>query len=366
MDRLGRIAFLLTALGSLFIGTSHAEAPFELTAQPKYASVDVATTLYAFNAVLRSPTGGTDHLYVEFEPHLPESWFAQYCQTSTGICYFSSTSINIPGGNVPDTLRVDFFLPAGDAEMGWVDFHIYRIGDEGSYREVTFALGHGVTLPLPSFTFTCANPFRFANPNDVVEIHGVMKSNDTIQDQIIVTPREILPGDWFAQYCQTSTGICYFGPATIPFPAGVRDTLRVDFFTGNVSAVGHYRLKLQSAANPAIYKTIDFGAMTGSVPSDAGDIITSARFGVRAEPNPLRTHTDFRISVVEPSTVHLMVVDASGRRVLSLDRTVDAPGVIHMGWNGCDEAGTVLPRGTYFYRAQSGTSTAEGKLIITR
>lgn len=367
MIRLGRIVLAIAVCLTLVVlaTPSMADALFNLDVRQTYASIGVDETFYQFVFDLRTPLP-SDQLYVEFETHLPETWFAQWCDTHTGICYIGDATISIPGGNVTDQIQVDFFPLAGEAAKGWVDFHIYRVSDPSTYKEVSFALGHAVTLPVPNFSFR-ANPiFRYANPGDLVEFPAEIKSNDNWEDQLIVTIRPNYPSDWFCQYCQTSTGVCYIADATIPFHANVRDTLRVDFFCGPNPAVGYYRLKVQSAANPAFWQAIPFGVMAGSVPSSVENGPGIGRFAVQAEPNPMHSQTDFAISTTSPSNVHLVVFDASGRQVLSRSQFLPNAGVNRIGWDARDVSGRPLPGGTYFYRVANGSEEARGKVIIAR
>ena len=365
MNRIGWIALAVLVSASGLAAPAHAGLPFELNARQTYNSVDLSVDHVSFSAQIRSPIQG-DQLYVDFDPYVPEDWFVQWTQTSTHATYFGGHAITVPGGAVPDTILVDFFTMPGNAEKGWVDIHVYRVSDPFTWRDVTFALGEGITLPVPTFSFTCQDPFRFAHRGDVVTINAPLRSTDAINDQLIVTDHSDMPAGWFAQYCQTSTHICHFGRSVIPFPAGVRDTLQVDFYTDSTDAVGHYRLKVQAVSNPAIWKILYFGVMTGTVPSSVENGPAIEQFTVRAEPNPLRSRTDFMISTTNPGSVRLEVIDASGRRVLSRHEELSSAGMHRIGWDGRDAAGRALPRGTYFYRVTSGSQIARGKLIISR
>jgi hypothetical protein len=369
MNRLGRIVLQVSACSILVLLTTPAMAgaPFSLDCAQPYANVDVGVTSAQLVFDLRTPLSSSDQVYVQFDySNVPESWLVQWCDSHSGVCYPGDATISIPGNNVPDEIQVDFYPEAGDAQKAWINFYIYRVNDPSTYREVTIALGHGVILPVPNYSFRANPAFKNGNPTDIVLIPGVIRSNNAWDDHLIVSVTPDMPNTWFAQFCQNSTGVCYIAGATIPFHAGILDTLEVDFYTGPDPGVGHYRMKTQSAANPAFWQAIPFGVMTGNVPSAVGDGPALDQFAVRTAPNPLRTQTDFMVSSANPSTVRLLVVDANGRQVLSRMETFPSAGVNRIRWDARDETGRSLPNGTYFYRVGNGKEEARGKVIITK
>ncbi len=366
MQRLGGILSLAVALAAIITCVAGAAPWFQIKpVELPYRNVGVEVFSEQFNLDIDSPIAG-DELFIEFTPHVPDGWFSQFCQVSTGVCYFGSHAITLPSSG-DERIQVDFFTNQGFEEMGWVDLRIYRVSDPGTFQEITYALGHGVILPTSRFAFTSNNVFAQANPNDTVELRGLIRSFDNFDDQLLVTVTSSMPPTWFAQFCQTSTGICYFGNATIDFPALAIDTLRVDFFCFDPNpAIGNFRLRVQSAANPAMWTAIPFRVRTGDIPADAEDGAASIRFDAAVAPNPVRDAAEFRVHLTHPSPIRLSILDITGRTLLNRVSPTMQAGLQRIAWDGKDGLGRTLPGGTYFYRVTGAGEGTSGKLTIDR
>lgn len=369
MLRIGLALIALAFAAALSAGPAAAQNPFDWNPGPTYASVSSDVTTYQFHVNIRSPWLPDDELFVEIsspeDQTYPPTWFAQFCQESNGVCYFESAPITLPGTDW-DRLLVDFFVPPGDVNKGWVNLRVYRINDPGTFQEVTFALGHGVTLPAANFVLRASQVFQQANPNDTVEFTANLQSFEAFDDSVMVSMRKDLPQGWFSQFCQVSTGICYFGDATIEMPAFSLDQLRVDFFCFSPDpAIGNVRLKVQSVENPAVWRAIPFRVRTGSIPSDAAES-QAAPLHLSIGPNPIRTTADLRIDLARPSSVELRVVDLGGREVSGLTTPLLGSGSHELSWDGLDAEGRLLPNGIYFYRLAAGGEEVRGKMILNR
>ena len=78
-------------------------------------------------------------------------------------------------------------------------------------------------------------------------------SNGTLPDQIQITFSTYFPdGDWFGQFCQTSTGICYIDNHVVTVSSVEVDTIRVDFlrFLSPGPGVGWVRIEAKRVADP--------------------------------------------------------------------------------------------------------------------
>lgn len=363
---------ILLSLVILMAATGFANA-FDFDSGPTYASVDASETLYEFFSTIEAtlPSGEDRDLYITWMPHVPETWFVQYCQVSTSECFFEDEIITLPI-DTPDQLRIDFITPPGDVDTGWVDMRIAMLTDPLVWVEVTYALGHGVVLPEPQFTYSAQEVFASGDPNDTLELDSIALSQNDFGDDLIIQIDNDLPAGWGAQVCHTETGTCYFDQGigmiegTISFPASTFDTLRVDFFTSASPDIGHTRIKLHSLANPAIWRALPFRARTGEIPSGVDDAISAGAFKVLAAPNPLRDMTDLRISLQRPSSVDLRIVDITGRVVISRTTAPLGAGSHAIRWNGTDNYGQPVPNGVYFYRIDATGQSAQGKLTIER
>ncbi len=365
MRSVGRTCLLGVLFVLLASGVARATA-FDFNPIVTYKSVPASATLVDFYPQLKSNFPGGDDLMIVFDSHLPDGWFAQFCQTSTGICYPDDAPIHLRNDQ-PDTLRIDFFPPPGDEGKGWADVRIYRVMDPTTWVEATFAVGHGVTLPASNYNYKCADAFRQANPFDVVEFFSQIRSNNAFDDSLICQIETQLPSGWFAQYCQTSTGICYFGRASVPLSSYIVDTLRVDFFCNNPDpGIGNVRIKTQSAANPAIWRALPFRVRVGDIPASAEEGGEPGRFAVRAMPNPMQGETDLQLALDRPGAVRIEILDVTGRIVYSRALATLPAGLHRIRWDGSNDRGERAPSGTYFYRVGGDGMRAQGKLTLDR
>ena len=360
-----RRAIIFAVILSVLSSGSVLAQGFTFNPPQTYDSVDASEPLVEFPGTIRTtiPTG--DDLLVEITPVLPYGWLGQFCQESTGICYLDSAVITLPDDN-PDVLRFDFIVPPGEIGMGWIDVRISRVVDPTTWVEATFALGHGETLPLPDYIFRVDEPFQQAEPMDFVEFFCPLVSFNGFADSLIVKIERQMPGDWFAQYCQVSTGICYLADETIAFPAMIHDEIRIDVFTGVDPGIGNVRVKTQSRANPAIWRAVPVRVRTGEIPAAVEDLSSAERFRVRVAPNPLRDTADLQVALRRPAAVSVRIVDLHGRAVSSLSTGLLQAGVHPLRWDGTDDAGTRLPDGIYFYRVEAAGESAVGKLALRR
>jgi hypothetical protein len=365
MRRLGSILLLAATLCSVSMSIAAAGSYFVIRpVEVPYRNVGIEVFNEQFNLDVDSPVAG-DQLYVEFTTHMPDGWFAQFCQVSTGICYFASHAVTLPSSG-KDRIQVDFFMNQGMEETGYVDLKIYRVADPTTFQEITYAIGHGIAMPTSRFTFTSANVFQQTDPNSTVQFSSTIRSFDNFNDHLIVTVTSDMPPGWFAQFCQVSTGVCYFGNAVIPFPALATDELQVDFFCFNPDpAIGNFRLRLQSEANPAMWTSISFRVRAGDIPADVSDA-TSLGFSAAIAPNPVHNDAELRVDLTRPTGVQFRIVDITGRTVYARELSSLPAGSHRIAWDGKDGLGRPLSSGTYFYRVTGGSDQVEGKFTIDR
>ncbi|MBD3161888.1 MAG: hypothetical protein GF346_06380 [Candidatus Eisenbacteria bacterium] len=360
-----RRALIYALVLSVLVGGPALAQGFTFNPSQTYDSVDESEPLVEFPATIRTSLPQGEDLLVDIEPVLPDGWLGQFCQESTGVCYLDDAVITLED-NDPDVLRFDFICPPGDVGKGWIDVRVSRVSDPSTWIEHTFALGHGVTLPEPDYIFRCEESFKQADPTDVVEFFCPLVSFNGYPDSLICKFENDVPGDWFSQYCQVSTGVCYFGDVTIAFPAMISDEIRLDMITGPDPGIGTARLKVQSKANPAIWREVQVRARTGDHPADVADLAAPERFRVEAAPNPLRNATDLRVMLQRPAAVSVRIVDLNGRTVRTRAVGRLEAGVHPLRWDGTDDAGNRLPDGVYFYRVDAGAESAGGKLTLRR
>jgi hypothetical protein len=367
MRRIGSILLLAACVGGLGHGVAGAAPYFQIKAvDVPYRNVGTEAFYEQFNLDIDTPVSG-DELFVEMTPHLPDGWLSQFCVTSNGSCFLYSHAITIPPGG-HERIQIDFILPLShEAGMGWIDVRIYRVNDPTTWQEISYALGYGVELPVSRFTFTSGNVFQQADPNTTVQLTSTIRSMNPYDDHLIVTVNSDMPEGWFAQFCQVSTGVCYFGNAVIPFPAYATDEIQVDFFCFDPDpSIGNLRLKAQSEANPAMWTALAFRVRTGDIPADVESASASDRFSASVTPNPVREDAGIRLELTRPTPVQVRIVDIGGRTVLERNLPGLSAGTHRIGWDTKDPLGRDLPSGTYFYRVTGADRQASGKLTIDR
>lgn len=358
--------FLCALLLLAGASTGLAETGFVFNPQQTYKSVGESVTPVEFATPIRCLDPAGDQLFVVFDSHVPAGWFAQFCLVSSGMCYPDDHSITLRNDS-PDTLRFDFHIPAGLVGKGYIDVRIYRVADPLYFKEATFAVGHGETLPVPAYTFRCDQAFQEIEPWSETEFPAEIRSFNSFNDSLIVQIERDVPAGWVAQWCQTSTGQCYMGTRKIKFDAYFIDTLRVDFLCySSAVAIGHVRMKTQSNANPAIWYALPFRVRTGEIPAAAEEQTGASAPEVRVIPNPVRGLADIEINLSSPAAVHVTMTDVSGRVVFQRTAGVLGPGAQRIRWDGRDDQGRDLPGGVYFYRVEGAGMEARGKVTIDR
>ncbi len=81
-------------------------------------------------------------------------------------------------------------------------------------------------------------------------------------------------------------------------------------------------------------------------------------------PNPFHTEVTVRFGRPLTGELRIRVLDASGRQVRS-DR-MRGEGILEWSWDGRDQTGRELPRGTYYYEAEDDTGRWTGRCIALR
>lgn len=83
-------------------------------------------------------------------------------------------------------------------------------------------------------------------------------------------------------------------------------------------------------------------------------------------PNPFNPATRIGFSLSEPAPVTLTVYDARGRRVKTLVDASLGAGAHDVVWDGCDEGGSPVGSGVYFYRIETGSFVASRKMVLLK
>lgn len=359
------LAFVLAVLAS---GLREARAEFSDFHCPEpWTEIDLGEFVHEFPTTINSTVG--DSVDIIVNAVLPSGWFWQVCQVSSGICYFSNTRVFVDAGFDPDILRVDFFPNTGAPGVGYIQLEVRRVDDPTDSRYCTYTLYNGVPAIDADFDIDCVENTVFAESGEFIhEFFAPITNTTALDDSVSITPITDLPAGWFSQFCQVSTGICYFSAATIPLAAGFTDTVRVDFFPGGDGA-GQIKLDLFSTNNPSIFRKCAYNVFQGEdgFPSNVPDGISSpASVASFAQPNPFDIETGIRFRLSEDASGDLGIFTAEGREVRRISDLRLSAGESEVRWDGRDASGVSVPSGVYFYRFQSGQVDAKGLVVKSR
>ena len=124
--------------------------------------------------------------------------------------------------------------------------------------------------------------------------------------------------------------------------------------------------------NPANTKMLgsgilDLAAALAAAPAPTGVGPSSSSPGglqLRAFPNPSRGGSEFAIAARSGQRIALQILDASGRRVRSMEGVADGSGVLRLRWDGKDQDGRTAGAGLYFVSAEAGGNHVTHKLVV--
>lgn len=331
----------------------------------RFVSVPLGQS-HQFLAPISAVIPGNDSVDVIFEPHLPDMWFAQWCHSSTGLCYFANQRIRLVAGTL-DRLEIDIFPFSDPPGMGWIDITIRSVEDPLEVSRCTYTVFSGMPVPAVSYEVDASDNTRWLASGDVV-FNSPMKNNLPFDmDTLMVRKIESIPGDWASQICQVSTGVCYpFETALLPIWPGLDDVLQVDFFTGAEPSIGGLDFVFQSKRNPSITQYAFYRVFLGDWPAGVPTAAAGAAPRAWAAPNPSSTTTSIALRNAAGGTADLTIFGADGRVVRSFPQVNLAAGVGSVQWDGSNDRGEAVSPGIYFYRFLAGGASHRGTLVRTR
>ena len=154
--------------------------------------------------------------------------------------------------------------------------------------------------------------------------------------------------------------------------ASVHDAVPLDGyrdpFSGCGSDINASQARFAAVAN---FLGLTFGACGD--PSAATDLpdndgkpgVKTALIG--AAPTPFLSATTITYDLAEAGEVHIRVYDTAGRLVRTLiDAWSPAGEDLGVVWHGDTDRGTSAPAGLYFYRFETATASASGRLVLVR
>jgi len=90
------------------------------------------------------------------------------------------------------------------------------------------------------------------------------------------------------------------------------------------------------------------------------------RIGLAASPNPFQAQTSFYFSYPGVNQATIKVFSSSGELIRSLEMQPASGLGLKADWDGRNEAGQLVPAGTYLYQVESPAYTETRKVLLTR
>lgn len=81
-------------------------------------------------------------------------------------------------------------------------------------------------------------------------------------------------------------------------------------------------------------------------------------------PNPFNPTTTINFALAGKETVSLAVYDLTGRKIKTLVSETFNAGNYAVTWDGCNDAGNIVPSGVYFYKIQAGNYSTMKKMTF--
>jgi hypothetical protein len=228
--------------------------------------------------------------------------------------------IYFPLGSLTEDIRIHISLPQfaeirGDS-LGW--------GHEGVLAGVNFTV---------MVNDTVREPYYFETPLIV----GLVYKRGLL-DKLMIDPNTL--GMYFA----------VVDGDTVRFDStGITETVVDEDFNRIFSGVAHF-----SAL--AVMGTEGTASAIDEKPAIPTDYVLEQNY-----PNPFNPLTTFRYSIPEAQNVNISIYDITGRKVATLVNRYQVAGHYALTWNAADYSS-----GVYFYRLQTASFTATGKMILMK
>lgn len=215
----------------------------------------------------------------------------------------------------------------------------------------------------PKLAIDCSDNVRQLANGTYTEFYTPFRNYSNQADTLMAAMTTALPGDWFAQFCQVSTGTCFFDLGNMPIAAYATDSIHVQIWMGAAPSSGAVDFVLQSKRNPSIGTQCFYRVYVGQGSADAPEMTATATT-VRIVPNPSSAEASILLRTVGANPGSFGIYAADGRLVREF-RGLQAADHLQLRWDGRDQDDAPVPRGVYFYRFLAGEEKASG-LIIRR
>ncbi len=349
------LVFCTVAVGSVqardFSFTCNTDPSVEIT---------LGTPIVEFATEIENLNAFGDSVEITVTPYLPDGWFWQVCQVSSGVCYFADVTVFVED---TDEFRVDFFPNTGTPGVGNIQIEVRSKADPLEVYHCSYAVFNGESEVDAQFDISCIDTIYSPTEETLYEFFADLTNPTAFDDSVTIVPENFFPAGWFGQFCQTSTGICYFGEATIELPAGFTETLRVDFFPQPGDDFAQTQLAVFSTNNPSEYTRCVYNVYQGATTDTPDGFQVPSTASSFAAPNPFRSGTAISFQLDQDVEADLTIYNADGREVRRLRDLRIPSGESNVTWDGQDAAGNHTPAGVYFYRLEGAPVEAKGLMV---
>ncbi len=255
-----------------------------------------------------------------------------------------------------------FVIPSFD--IGWgrinIDSVLYFTGDTRRLmlKDDTVGVATGL-FKEDSFRVTAAIPLRIAMA--YTDSAGAPNANPCLVNNLhlLVTA----PGGTFYRGNQYTAGQSTANPGTWD-DRNVEECARINAPATGIWTIRVIGQNVRTARQPFAY-TIS-GAVTLLGVEDERPSGIPTVFGVKVASAIFSRATRINLSLPARSNVTLTIYDIDGREVSTLAAKSFEPGNHVFTWSGTDHNGKRVASGVYFYKVETASDKAVGKLILVR
>jgi hypothetical protein len=157
----------------------------------------------------------------------------------------------------------------------------------------------------------------------------------------------------------------YYDTARVSVQPGKTDTVVLDIWTPALLGAFPVRCTCATIRTDQVTANNELSQSVFVQPAGVEEQLTGAtRFVLLGSRNPVTTGATVRYSLGAASHVDLRIFSASGTLVRTLRSGVESPGRHDLTWDGHDDSGHRVGRGTYFCRLTAGDSRASRQIVL--
>ncbi len=285
-----------------------------------------------------------------------ENWTSSMCFGLT--CYSPYT--DQVGGTIEANDSIKFSITFNSSDQpgygeALVVFEDYFSGDKDS---VLFSFS---TIQEPAFELTALDTIAGGAAGETFELGGYVRNlTDSLLVVYIARIQNNLTDGWSSSLCFDSCSDVEVDTVATAINAGDSVAFSVTFETDTSAGEGQVRLKFFAVgAMDTLYQ--DFFVTTTSV-GIAGGTKTPRGFRLFGNyPNPFNPATTIRYQLEKKSRVKIDLFTVNGRFVGALFNDIQNAGYHEVEIDASD-----LPSGIYYYRVQTKTHTAWGRMTLVK